>query len=287
VKSLLIVGQPRGFTSESHRIAAKASKLDPTTISAGEVLNRDRNSNVKFPHLSRSDESYAAFSAILAQYKDGYCIKDVIQPYAVSRYLQEHPADYNVLLIERPNQQARLFQGLRGWDYPELDLRKIYPGRMALQYESIIYDCAPFFSALESLGYTVDRFPYHLDPEFIAIRELTLAKTEMAEVILTRMPEDSVFILVDEEQCGTDEVVFGRRRIPFLEKDGRYWGPADNSETAVRECERLRQSGASFIVFVWPVFWWLDYYKGFHDYLRSNFRCLLHNERLVIFDLRK
>jgi hypothetical protein len=33
--------------------------------------------------------------------------------------------------------------------------------------------------------------------------------------------------------------------------------------------------------------WWLDYYKGFNQYLRSNFFCMLDNERLVAFDLRR
>jgi len=288
MKSLLIVGQPRGFTTEAHRIAAKATQLDPSPFDQGELLNPTFNPNLNFAHLSKSEDSYAAFSVLLAQYKEGYCIKDVVQPYGVSRYIQEHPDDYNVLVIERPIQQLRLFQGLQGWKYPQLDLKELYPGRIALQYESIIYDCAPFFAALVSLGYSVTRFPYHLAPEFIERREQTLAKSEMAEVIQTMIPEGGVFILVDEDQWGKmGEFVFGRRRLPFLEKDGRYWGPPADDETAVRECERLRQNGAGFIAFPCHTFWWLDYYKGFHNYLRSKFPCLLQNDHLVIFDLRK
>ncbi len=37
----------------------------------------------------------------------------------------------------------------------------------------------------------------------------------------------------------------------------------------------------------WPAFWWLEYYKELHQYLRSNFSCLLENENLVLFDLRE
>ena len=53
-----------------------------------------------------------------------------------------------------------------------------------------------------------------------------------------------------------------------------------------QELERLRQSGASFIVFAWPAFWWLDHYRELADYARKNFRCVLRNPDLLIFDLR-
>jgi hypothetical protein len=44
--------------------------------------------------------------------------------------------------------------------------------------------------------------------------------------------------------------------------------------------------GVSFIVFGWPAFWWLDYYSGLHRHLRSSSRCVVHNDCLVVFDLR-
>ncbi len=104
--------------------------------------------------------------------------------------------------------------------------------------------------------------------------------------ITTLVPPAETFILVDEDQLGFSETVSDRRRIPFLERDGQYWGAPTDDETAIRELERLRQSGASFIVFAWTAFWWLDYYTGLHHYLRSKFRRVMENERLVIFDLR-
>ena len=78
------------------------------------------------------------------------------------------------------------------------------------------------------------------------------------EEIKAQIPQDDTFILVDEDQWGTDGVVASRQAIPFLEKDGQYWGPPPDDETAIREFERLRHSGASFMVFAWPAFWWLD-----------------------------
>ena len=65
--------------------------------------------------------------------------------------------------------------------------------------------------------------------------------------------------------------------MPVIKPDGG---------TAIQELERMRHSGASYLVVAWPAFWWLDYYIRFHDYLRSRFRCVLENERLVVFDLR-
>lgn len=94
------------------------------------------------------------------------------------------------------------------------------------------------------------------------------------------------FILVDDNGW-VMESTEDRRIIPFLEKDGQYWGAPPDDETAIRELERLRQEQASFIVIVWTSFWWLDYYTGFNRYLRSKFQCVLENDRLIVFDLRK
>jgi hypothetical protein len=93
------------------------------------------------------------------------------------------------------------------------------------------------------------------------------------------------FVLVDERWLAP-EALPERRAIPFLERDGQYWGPPADDPTAIRELERLRRAGAGHIVFAWPAFWWLEHYAGFHRHLRSRFRCALENERLVVFDLR-
>jgi hypothetical protein len=104
--------------------------------------------------------------------------------------------------------------------------------------------------------------------------------------IAALVPAGESFILVDQDRLGS-EVAAGRRRIPFLERDGQYGGAPPDDATAIRELERLRRrSGPSFMVFAWPAFWWLDYYAGLRDHLGSKFRCVLKNERLVAFDLR-
>jgi glycosyltransferase involved in cell wall biosynthesis len=100
------------------------------------------------------------------------------------------------------------------------------------------------------------------------------------------VPVDDAFILVDQDSWGCGPVIAGRRRIPFLEREGGDWGEPEDDATAIGELERLRAAGANFMVFVQPALWWLDYYAGLRAYLRSNFRCALANDALVAFDLR-
>jgi len=106
-----------------------------------------------------------------------------------------------------------------------------------------------------------------------------------AKDIQSLIPAGNIFILVDEAKLPPG--VFGdMKTVPFLERDGKYWGVPPDDDTAIRDVERLRQSGASFMVIAWPAFWWLDFYLELNRYLRSRFRCVLQNARLVVFDLR-
>ncbi|KYC37132.1 hypothetical protein WA1_46730 [Scytonema hofmannii PCC 7110] len=94
------------------------------------------------------------------------------------------------------------------------------------------------------------------------------------------------YILVDMDELGHHQLLENCQAIPFLEKEGVYWGPPSDDTIAIQEFERLHREGASFIVFAWPAFWWFDYYAKFASYLRSKFRCVLDCDRLVVFDLR-
>jgi hypothetical protein len=99
------------------------------------------------------------------------------------------------------------------------------------------------------------------------------------------IPHPQRFILVDHDVVRS-QLVNERWAIPFLEREGQYWGVPLDDDTAIRELTRLRESGAKFLVFTWDAFWWLDYYADFHRKLRSQYPCVLENERLVVFDLR-
>src|SRR5262249_58917153 len=110
---------------------------------------------------------------------------------------------------------------------------------------------------------------------------------QAAKEIQALIPRGATLILIDEGECAEGEFAAERHVLPFLERDGQYWGAPPDDHTAIRELERLRRSGASFLAFAWPAFWWLDYYSEFSGYLRTKFQCLLESECLVVFDLRK
>jgi hypothetical protein len=113
-------------------------------------------------------------------------------------------------------------------------------------------------------------------------KRLFLAKRDIESMI----PSGDIFILVDQEKVKQDLVTSERHVIPFLERDGQYWGPPSDGLTGICELERLRRAGARFIVFVWPSFWWLDFYSELRSHLLSRFRCVLRNDRVIVFDLR-
>ena len=109
---------------------------------------------------------------------------------------------------------------------------------------------------------------------------------QAVEDIATVVPPAENFVLVDEDVL--DRALLNRwRPVPFVEKDGAYFGPPSDDATAISEFERLRNAGANFAVVAWPAFWWLEHYRDFAAHLESSFARVLQTERAVIFDLRK
>ncbi|HUR30707.1 MAG TPA: glycosyltransferase family 2 protein [Saprospiraceae bacterium] len=133
---------------------------------------------------------------------------------------------------------------------------------------------------------------YHLTEQGVRIDPTTwprdhwyhLLKIDI-DTIVEIVPPADTFILVDENHWMTGDSIQGRHRILFTEKNGIYWGPPINDEAAIVELEQDRQKGANYIVFTWPTFWWLDHFDKFHDHLKSNYNCVMQNDRLVIYNL--
>ena len=113
------------------------------------------------------------------------------------------------------------------------------------------------------------------------MKDMLALPQELAALI----PPGETFIFVDDGLVGTT-VLPDRHVLPFLEREGHYWGPPSNDETAIKELERLRLSGAAFIVFVSSTFWWLEHYAAFHLHLRERYSCRVRNERLAVFQLK-
>jgi len=124
-----------------------------------------------------------------------------------------------------------------------------------------------------------------LSHQFLFVAEVEPWETDVVSHVSAWVPPGYSFILVDDDHWSG--IAFPDRRvIPFVEKDGHYWGPPQDDETGIRELERLRQDGATAIVFAQPAVWWLDHYAGLHRHLQLNYALLGKNERIVAFDLR-
>jgi FkbM family methyltransferase len=106
-------------------------------------------------------------------------------------------------------------------------------------------------------------------------------EAELAALI----PPGGRFILVDQAEIVHGLALDDRTWWPFLERDGQYWGPPADDATAITELERLHDAGAQFMVFTRCGFWWLDYYRGFADYLRAHAERLAASARLIVFRL--
>jgi SAM-dependent methyltransferase len=104
--------------------------------------------------------------------------------------------------------------------------------------------------------------------------------------LATVVPQRGRFILVDQDQFGEMPVGGQRQRVPFMEQGGQYAGPPSDGGQAVAELERLRGTGAGWIVFGWTAFWWLDFYSLLHEYLRARYASVIEDEDLIVFDVR-
>ncbi len=98
------------------------------------------------------------------------------------------------------------------------------------------------------LGLPVPDAPFPHANEWM--HQLMQASEEIKEIV----PAGETYILVDEQGFGS-EFASGRRSLPFLEREGVYWGAPPDDETAISELERLkRERNAGFIAFCWSTF---------------------------------
>jgi glycosyltransferase involved in cell wall biosynthesis len=148
------------------------------------------------------------------------------------------------------------------------------------------YEIAFIRNFLHEQGIKTDaRFEskYEQDPYYKSLQRMVELGQEL-ELFISPGP---TYILVDMDDFGPHQLLENSQSIPFLEKENMYWGPPVDDATAIQEFDRLHREGASFIVFGWSAFWWLDYYVEFTNYIRNRFPLVTENERFVIFDLRR
>lgn len=92
------------------------------------------------------------------------------------------------------------------------------------------------------------------------------------------------YLLADEATWGLEPTATRQPR-PFLGRAGVYWGPPADDDQAISELESERREGAAAFVLAWPSFWWLEHYAGFMCHLEERYRCILRDDRVVVYDL--
>jgi len=100
------------------------------------------------------------------------------------------------------------------------------------------------------------------------------------------VPENASLILINDDEWGARTSHLAPRRVlPFLERDANYWGrPADDAN-AIEELARMQRAGATHIAISWNSFWWEEHYARFFAHVTQSSRCVLRNERVIIFEL--
>ena len=100
------------------------------------------------------------------------------------------------------------------------------------------------------------------------------------------VPLSDSFIFVDEDTV-REKLGTGRHCMRFLQRNGHYAGVPPDDRTAVQELDRHIAAGAKFIAFWQAGFWFLDYYSELRERLRSQYQCLVEDDSLILFDLRR
>lgn len=140
--------------------------------------------------------------------------------------------------------------------------------------------CTSLSRHLNNIGKNIDPESWPRDSWY---HKIDKSIQEITKVV----PEKAPFILVDDNLLSLQNDINGRHRFHLIEINGQYGGTPVNDDDAIAHLERNAKNGASSIIFAWTAFWWLDHYKELYNYLVEKYRCLLKNDRLVIFDLQQ
>ena len=180
LKSLLIVGFPRGLTTHVYEVAHQSiGGLSPNDANGGEILNRRNNPECTLGYLNETENGYCQATRILGAHAFGYVLKDVVQFHIMRRYLTKQPKMFSVLFVSRRIDDSIACHLLREWNpMPRelfVEMENFYQTFPTVEYDEIICNTEALFEAFESIGYNVDRYNY-LTPEFIEKRDHTIEK---------------------------------------------------------------------------------------------------------------
>lgn len=105
------------------------------------------------------------------------------------------------------------------------------------------------------------------------------------DVIRRVVPPGDAFVIIDDGQF-YGIVGEGRRPVPFVNRDGQYWGPPADSEAAIAEwIATYENESPTRLVVAFNATWWLDHYDGFASFLRESFAVVTDDAAAMVFDL--
>lgn len=117
------------------------------------------------------------------------------------------------------------------------------------------------------------------DATWFDLRHRYMAAQDIAALV----PPGSTFILIDHGWLG-DHTPGGRHAVPLSGPTRQHSRVSDGA--TLQAVQQKREAGATFLVFAWPAFWWIDHNSALGHELHAKYRSLLENQRVTVFDLR-
>jgi hypothetical protein len=111
-------------------------------------------------------------------------------------------------------------------------------------------------------------------------RQLVELRQQVSEII----PRGSCVLVADDDQLRTEFPSI--RSLPFVERNGLYWGAPGSSEEAIAEIARQLENGVKWVIIAWPLAWLLDRVPDFAAYLIGHLILRSHTTAGWIFECR-
>lgn len=160
-KPLLLIGFPRGFTSQSYFILQGATGLREVLPGDGELLNLQRVRRF-FPFVEgrmgfydTNEPLYEKIAETLDHVNKGFIVKDVVQPFHTLRYLEANPDKFNVIYVKRDLRHIAFALIRREWGYVHriAELHERFSAYPALDVARVLTDFRYPAELARSLGY--------------------------------------------------------------------------------------------------------------------------------------
>ena len=109
-------------------------------------------------------------------------------------------------------------------------------------------------------------------------RQLVELRQQVSDII----PRGAIALVADDDQLRTELATI--HSLPFIERNGLYWGAPGSSEEAIAEIARQLENGVKWVIIAWPLAWLLDRFPDFAAYLNENLVLRSHTTAGWIFE---